>query len=264
MRPLAGSAFHVDEAVVFLDDPVSNGQAQARPPALGREEGIEDAGHVIRRDAAPGVCDLEGDVILGQDGIPGGRCFARSDHACAYAKYTIFAHCIDGVEEEVDQRLFQEALVSIDDVILAALVGFQRDATSSQRCVHEPQCLFGHVFQRHRPQFGLRGPTELQELIYDGIDPVDLLLHELRECAAELRVSVTIAQKLRECLEGHQRVLDLVRHSRGERAEAGEMGGPPNLRLQLSHDRQITEHDERAEQRPIVALEGTASDTDGQ
>ena len=44
-----------DGAAVLLDDALDDGQAQAGAAGLGGEEGVEEVGEVLLRDAAAGV-----------------------------------------------------------------------------------------------------------------------------------------------------------------------------------------------------------------
>src|SRR5690606_4241149 len=53
------SALGGDRAAMVFDDPLEDRKTEARPARLGREEGLEDAGAQLRRDARAGVDDLD-------------------------------------------------------------------------------------------------------------------------------------------------------------------------------------------------------------
>src|SRR5205809_1026210 len=66
LGPLADFALHVHRTVVAVDDLARDGQAEAAAAGAGGEEGLEDLGDVLGRDAFAAVDDAE------QDGAAGG------------------------------------------------------------------------------------------------------------------------------------------------------------------------------------------------
>ena len=84
-----------------LDDPVDHGQAKTGAQlALGREERLEDAAADRVGNADAGVGDLDPDPAA----VRGG----------AQAEATALGHRVDGVEDDVDQRLAELRLAATD------------------------------------------------------------------------------------------------------------------------------------------------------
>ena len=67
----------VDLAVMGLDDPLRNGEPQARTVRLGREERVEHAGEMIRRKPWPLIGHLDNSVAVARKrrdpNLAGGR-----------------------------------------------------------------------------------------------------------------------------------------------------------------------------------------------
>ena len=54
---------------------------------------------------------------------------------------------------------------------------------------------------------------EAQELIDQGIDPIDLMADQVRESFAEIGILVTLRQKLGKCPNGNQWITDFMSKS---------------------------------------------------
>src|SRR5512144_622890 len=65
---VAGRRLDLDETAVDVDDPLRDGEPQARPPLLGRVEGVEYLPHDLRRDPVAGVAPRGGPGRAGRDG----------------------------------------------------------------------------------------------------------------------------------------------------------------------------------------------------
>src|SRR4051812_33101495 len=96
----------------------------------------------------------------------------------------------------------------------------------------ELERFFQCVVNVHRPEDRLGGPGEAEELIYERVDPIDLVADQVRKGVPKIRVLVTLGQQLRESLNGDKRVLDLMGHPGRERAEAGQPIAPADLQLE--------------------------------
>src|SRR5512133_2617106 len=84
-----GRATIADVPAVLGDDPGGDGEAEAVPLPLRREERLEDMGAEIRRDPGAGVGDLDDDVPVAR---------ARPDGEAA-----ALAHRLAGVQADVQE-----------------------------------------------------------------------------------------------------------------------------------------------------------------
>src|ERR1700704_1924091 len=96
----------------------------------------------------------------------------------------------------------------------------------------ELERFFQDAVDMHRLQERLRRTRKAQELVHQGINPVDLMADQIREGFAEIGVLVTLRQELGKSLDRNERIFDLVRHPGGKSAETGETVTPANLELQ--------------------------------
>ena len=72
---------------------------------------------------------------------------------------------------------------------------------------------------------------------------------------AEIRVLITLRQKLGKSLDRDERILDFVCHAGGKRAEAGEPIAPSDLHLESLQRRDVGQHHERSEHLAILPVE---------
>ena len=96
-RAVPGLGLDADAAAVALDDPVREREAEPRPDAdrLGGEEGIEDAGLHLGRDAGAVVVELEADAVVAAAGLD-------ADLALAVDR-------VAGVHQQIQEDLIQLA-----------------------------------------------------------------------------------------------------------------------------------------------------------
>jgi hypothetical protein len=86
---------------------------------------------------------------------------------------------------------------------------------------------------------------------------------QVRKGIPEIRVLITLGQKLREGFDRDERVLDFVRHAGGKRADAGEPVAPADLQLEAFQHRDVCEHHKRSEHLALLPMEdGTAGADD--
>ena len=83
-----------------------------------------------------------------------------------------------------------------------------------------------------------------------------------REGLAKIRVLVTLRQQLGESLDRDERILDLVGHPGGKRAQAGQPIAPPNLHLETLQRGDVGQHHERAQQLAILPVENRTARAD--
>ena len=78
---------------------------------------------------------------------------------------------------------------------------------------------------------------------------------EREEGLAEIGVLITLRQELGKSLDRDERILDLVRHAGGKRAETGEAIAAADLHLESLQRGDIGQHHERAERLAILPVE---------
>ena len=145
------------------------------------------------------------------------------------------------VHEEVQKQLLEILVISEYAVRRFAETDTDDNALFVEGCLHE----FERLRERRPHVDGLLRSTswmrQRTEAIDDALHAVDLAADDPSELADELRLTRAPRQQLRECLDRHQWVLDLVRDTRGEHFEVGESLGAPALDLELLQGREIAE-----------------------
>ena len=113
----AGLALDGDGAPMFLDDAPGDGQAQAGAVGFGGEERLEQARHILGRNADAVVFDGEPEVrpvagaAVGLAGAASGREDVSGDREGA-----VRPHGFEGVKEEVHEGLLQLVIVAVQEV----------------------------------------------------------------------------------------------------------------------------------------------------
>ena len=111
----------------------------------------------------------------------------------------------------------------------------------------------------HRLEQRLGGPGEAQELIYEGIDPINLVSDEIGKGLAKIGILITLRQQLRESLDRDERVLDFVRHASRESAEARQSIAAANLEFESLERSDVGQHHQRAQHLAVLAMKDRAT-----
>lgn len=98
--PLSGLAEGIHMPAVLLNDSIGDGQAEAGPFCLRREEGFKYLGHIFRRYPASRVRDIDGHIpSVGGDIAPN-------------CNGSLLFDCLYGVEQQVDDDLLDLVLIN--------------------------------------------------------------------------------------------------------------------------------------------------------
>src|ERR1700730_11547575 len=110
MRAFAWTAFHENAPVVLLDDPIRQGEAEARalPDVLGGEERIVNARDVLRCNSHTGVAEVDN-----QRAIHGARVYRQSSPA---------GHRVAGVEYKIHENLLKLRCAAICRLEMCAII----------------------------------------------------------------------------------------------------------------------------------------------
>jgi hypothetical protein len=129
-----------DMAAVFFDDAAGGGEAEAGAALFGSEVGIEDAGEVVGGDANAGIGDVEDGGIFGLDGLDqefspslspaAGGGGTGGDLGSGGAGLGFGRHSLNGVEEEVEEGLFEEVDIEGAERVFASERGMDADVGS--------------------------------------------------------------------------------------------------------------------------------------
>ena len=98
-----------------------------------------------------------------------------------------------------------------------------------------------------------------QELIDQGIDPIDLVSDQIGEGFTKIGILVTLRQKLGKSLDRDERVLDFMRHASGKRAETGEPIAAANLQFETLQRGDIGQDHEAPEHFALLPVEDRAA-----
>ena len=195
-----------------LDDPVHHAEAEADPllAALGREEGLEDARQVLRRDTLPVVPDVE----PGTAGL-----VARRDHDAAAA-----GDRVAGVQDQVDQHLLDLPGVDAHRQRLARQLEAQLHVVPHQPA-EQQAARAQHVVQVDVLDPGHLAAGEQQQLAAERRAAADVGL-DLAEQAREGRhVLPPAAQQADAAQQGLQQVVEVVRDAARELADRAQLLG---------------------------------------
>src|SRR5439155_11704548 len=222
---LARRAHHRDRAAVLLDDPIRDGQAQARAFAdlLGGEERIEDPPLEPGRNPVPGIDERDLDRRGADRSRNANRLAWRVDHRVAR------------VRQQVDEHLLQLDGIANDHGLLRAQVERDFDLAQSELLLHEGQRTLDYLPHGDRLTAGGGRPSKRAQM-RDDLRGLPHLLHGLAQLAddlllvrcAEFDEVERVAHEQAGVVEG---VVELVGDARGELAERGELAGLDELLL---------------------------------
>src|ERR1043165_4640748 len=204
-------ARHLDAPAVVAHDVLRHPEAEARALRPSREERLEDAREVCRRDAAARVADLDGDRRL--QSRPFGR---GADVHSASA-----LHCLLRVQEKVEEDLPE--LVGARAHARQSLVELADDlaATLPHLLLDEYQSLFQELVDRD-PLDLARAARKTEHLADDVRDALGLLARNVQE-ALVLFELLAGREQVERVLDGFERVVDLVRDGGGEASDRREL-----------------------------------------
>src|SRR5256886_11603740 len=213
----AWRAHHRDRAAVLLDDPVGDGQAQARALAdlLGGEERIEDPPLEPGGNSAPGIG--ERDVHRpGADRTRNANLLARR-----------LGHRVARVGQHIDEDLLQLNRIPHDQRLLWTQVYRDLDLAQPQLLPHERKRPRDHVPQGDRLAADLGRPPEGTQ-VRDDLRGLADLLHGVAQLAEDLPLfrhgEVDQVHRItHEQADVLEWIVELVGDARGELAERGEL-----------------------------------------
>ena len=218
-RSLARPAFDANAPAVVVDDAVADRQAEAGPLAafLRREERVEDAAQVLRRNADAIVDERQEDVaLLG----------ARADLQLAAAVRA--QHRVLGVGDDVEEDLLDLVRVGHRQRQVRVEVEVEVDVLDAQVVAAQLQHSLEQGVQVHQALLGLAPSREREQVLDDLRRALGFAVDGLHVVAG-LLVQVAIEQQLGEAGDAGQGVVQLVRDAGDQLADARHL-----LRLQQS------------------------------
>ena len=223
-RP-AGRRIAFDDAPVIADDLRHQGKSKARALRLGGDEGIEQVGQEVRRDARPVVADRELDRqadAIRRPGYPQAHAGAEGGGQHDLAVERVDADGLGRVLHEVQEHLNEPVAAAENGRQGRVVVLDEPDVTSETRLRRAPD-LIEHPVDVDRTVLDGALIAEHLHSLHELHDPVGLVADQLRE---EAVVGVgPLLQELRGAADAGERVLDLVGQHGAERADRA--GGPP-------------------------------------
>ena len=156
-----GLALDGDGAAMFLDDALSDEQAQAGAVGLGGEKGLEQARHILGRDADAVIFDGEAEVRAvggagGFSGLGAGREDVSGDGEGA-----VWSHGFEGVKEEVHEGLLQLVIVAVENVGRGLERTVQGNQFGVQLGLNEAEGMLEDFMQADLAEGGSGGPGEV-------------------------------------------------------------------------------------------------------
>jgi hypothetical protein len=109
------------------------GRARFPRRLFSSEEGLENLDHIVRRDAAAGVFDLDQDeVCLGECAVGGPFPFGTAHILGANRQGARALHGVARVDREVDENLLERPLIDLDQPKIALVNHTELDALADQ------------------------------------------------------------------------------------------------------------------------------------
>ena len=213
--PLARLALELDRAAVLVDHAAAQGQSEARTFAdrLGGEEGLEDFLLDVRGHARAAVHDLEPDAVPVWL-VP------RRHRDPAWRRVT--PHGIVRVREQVDQHLMELVLIRPQHRKVGAEIENDLDAVGLELVREQLHGAAHHLVQPDAPALGLLLARQRQE-VADDPDAAIAGLEDLVGAPDHLRIRRFLAKQLGLARQGGERIVQLVRDARQERAHRRDL-----------------------------------------
>src|SRR5262249_45901340 len=152
----ARRAGHLDKPSMGLDNAVGQGKAEAGAFRTSREEGLEDARKGVGRNAAPGVRNRDGDVVV------------------------ILEHCesnlasggnrLDAIESDVEEDLLDKSGVVFDRRQGGIGLKENLNRLCQDLLASEQDGLFDSGIDVGRVEGGGAGPGVGQQVVQDGLN----------------------------------------------------------------------------------------------
>ena len=223
-----------------LDNFLAHGQPQSRPQSggLGRKKRIEKLRQILRRDAAPGVLDLrQHHVVAVENLVAGTRAFAvlaalelrlarpQRQRAAAF-------HRVDGVHQQVHEDLLNLVFLDGHARQVGRELRHEFDLLLVQFVPQQHERAFQHAVQILRLHVELMRRGKIQQPPRHLVGALDGVTH-LREHQRHVLIGGgrALGQVLHAHLQNGQRVLHLVRHAGGERADGFHLRRLDQLQL---------------------------------
>ena len=151
----ASSIPDVDVAVMGLNDPLRNGEPQARTVRLGREERVEHAGEMIRRKPWPLIGHLDNSVATRRERFDPDLAGGRSR--------------LNPIQDQVEEDLPDLFRVDVRVGQRFARLMHEDDAGPFRFGPQQEQHVLNDVPKAGRPEFGRMRPRVGQELLNEVV-----------------------------------------------------------------------------------------------
>src|SRR5687767_1360787 len=227
LRAARGDIRRAQRAAVHGGHARRDGQAEAGAPGPGGDERLENAVEYLGGDPVAGVGHRQQRLVRlaadgGHHGAGGRRGFVR-------------------IDQEIEGQLLETVVVGHDDDRLVRQIDVEPYALLGKGWLQDLDGLGDRTAQIDADVRSLARLRERSQTIEQPLDAPDLPGRDAAELVDELRVVLTPGQQLRERLDRHQGILDLVGDAGGEHLEVGEPLGFLPLQLELFQGRQIAE-----------------------
>src|SRR5688500_455553 len=215
---LADAAAHLQAAAVALDDPVRDPQPEPRALlTLRGEERLEDVRHVLLRDAAAAVTDLDLDRVGAQEA----RARVAVDRG-GDGDRAALPHRLGAVQDEIEDDLLQLVGGGHDgwqrgvEILREAHVPVAEPLRDERLGLLDERVHVGRLHRRRRP-------VEAEHLPEDARHPLGLFPRDVEELEVRVVLRDLVDEQVQRVLDRLERVVDLVRDRRGEPAGRGEL-----------------------------------------
>ncbi len=199
-----------------LDDLARRGQAKARPPLLRGKERLEDLAQHLGRHPLARVDQAQA------HGAPAVHPLARRLNR----QFAAAGHGLLGVEQEVQERLFEHLLIQADRRQVGGQVALDVDVGRARRRAEEVVHLLDDLGDVRGQQVEVLDAGEAQEVVGHLDEALAFVLQALdagqgAALALGLRVLEILGQKLQVQPERAEVVLDLVNEAAGQLGQLG-------------------------------------------
>ena len=211
----------------------TNGKTEAGTSDLGGKERIKDVGGDRIGDSRSGIRDVDYDPRQALSMLPG-----DSDR-----EYALCSHRFDGIEEQVEEELFELTLLDGNKRCGILEVAHHGGARLLKLTTQQGQRIVDRITEVDCPDLQRRSSCNAAQTGDEIVDARYLLYDDLGEVLAKVHVAKAFWKQLGECANGDQGILDLMRHTRGECAKRGETFSTLLLSLELLQSTEVAKDD---------------------
>ncbi len=224
---------------MLAEDAAGDGQAETGASGFVRDKRREQAGQDFGGDSRAGIADFDLDLGLAFFGFEAGDMFGGEHDFGAKGQRAAAVHGVDGVEEEVEERLLELARVGVDQVLAGVEQQVFLDAMGLDLVLHEAEGVPQEFVHAGGTERRLSGPGEPQQLTDEQVDPAHF--------TADQRGGVVrflLEEKFDEGFDGDEGVFDFVSDAGGEGADGGEFLEALGLGLEFAGGGEVVENEE--------------------